>query len=103
MFLMLLLCLLLFPFIHESPPPVSVTMLKLSTRRLVTYVEFPEAPSALTLACLYACFSLPSVDIMKRIIHTGDLLDEVINYQSIIVFAHTTVIIEVKHWAEVTL
>ena len=40
---------------------------------------------------------------MKRIIVTGDLLDEVYNTHNIIVFSNTTVIMEVNTQMEVTL
>ena len=68
------------------------------TRRLVTSVEFSKAPSSLTITRLYVWVSFFNNFSMKQIILTGGCLDEVRNIQSILVFAYTIVIMELKPW-----
>ena len=78
-------------------------MLEFLTRRLVTSVDFYEAPPSSTLTCLYECCLLLNFVRTKIIIQTGALLYEVGNTHRILVYAHTTLIMEVKPCTEVTL
>ena len=51
-----LLCLSIFPLIHDAPPPVfSMYILNSSTSKLVTSVEFSNAPSSSILTPFHAC------------------------------------------------
>ena len=89
-----MLCLSLFTLRRDaSPPVVSVEMLKSSTTKLVTYVEFLKAPSLSTLTHLYGWCSLFNVFKINQMIPTGDSLDSVGNTHIIIVLEQTTVII----------
>ena len=99
MLLMLPLCLSFFQLIHEALPPlVPMVMLKSSNRRLVTSVEFSKAPSSSYLMRLHGCYSLFNDVRNKWMMHTGYLLDSVGNTQSILVFVHNIVSMEVKPW-----
>ena len=96
--------LLLFPLRQDASPPVlSMNILKSSTSNFATSVEFSNALFSLTIMCLHGCCSFITVFIMKQMIRTGARLDKVGKTHSIIVFAQTTVIIEVKPCMEVTL
>ena len=101
---MFLSCHSFYPFIHEeSPLVVSMATLNSLTKRLVTSFDFANTPSPSTNTHLHGYFSLLNVGRMKRIILTGDILDVVINTHGILVFAHTTVSMKVRHWIEVIL
>ena len=78
-------------------------MLKSSTRRLETSINFSEASSLSTLTHFHGCCSVFNVVGMKRMMHTGACLDAVVNTHNILVFAHTAVKIEVNKQVEVTL
>ena len=98
------MCILFFPLIQDSSPQVvSMYILNSSTSKFVISVEFDNALSSLTLTSLYGCCSLIIVVRMKRMIRKGALLDAVGNTHSILVFSHTTVIMEVKPLMKVTL
>ena len=71
--------------------------------KFLTSVEFSKVPSSSTLICFHRCYSFFSVVRMKRMMRTGALLDAVGNTHSILVFAQTTVRMEVKPKIEVTL
>ena len=104
LFLMLLLCLQFFPLIHdELPPVVSVDVLNSSKSKWVTYVDFSKATSSSTLTSLNGCFSLFNAVRMQRMMCIGDCLNVVGNTHTVILFAHTTVSIEVNQRMEVTL
>ena len=96
-FCMLLFCISLFPLIRDaSPPVVSMDILNSSTSKFVTSVEFAKAPSLSTLTRLHGCCSFFGVFRMKSMMLTGDFLDAVGNTHSILVFAQTTVSMEVN-------
>ena len=102
MFCMIILCRLLFQLIHKASPAVfSMSVLNLSTRRLVTTVEFANAPSSLTLTHLHRYFLFLNVVSMKRTVLTGDVLDAVLNTQSVLVLAHTTLSMKLNARVEV--
>ena len=97
MLLMLMLFIMCFLLSHDaSPPVVSMDILNSSTSKLVISVKFSEAPSLSTLTRLCGCFSFFDVVRMKWIMHTDARLGAVGNTHIILVFAHTTVIIEVN-------
>ena len=52
---------------------------------------------------MYGSFLFFNVAMMKQMIQTRDILNGVVNTQTILVLAHTTVIMELKPWTEVTL
>ena len=89
---------------HKPSPTVfSMAMIKYSTIRLVISVEFSKSTYLLMTTRLHGYYSLLNVARMKKMIQTGDILDEVGKNQIIIVFSHTTVIMEVKPRTRVTL
>ena len=93
-----------FPLIHDtSPPVVSMDIFNLSTGKLVTTVDFSKSPYSSTLTHLHGFCSLFNVVRMKQMMHTVAHLDEVVNTHSIIVFAQTTVSMEVNPQMEVVL
>ena len=101
---MILLCTSLFPLSHDtSPPVVYMDMLKSSTSRLETSVDFSKALSSSTLTYFHGCCSVFNVLSMKLRMHTGDCLDAVVNTHIIVAFAPTAVIMEVNPRVEVTL
>ena len=86
---MITVFILFFMLIHdESSPVVYIEMLKSSTIRLAIYVDFSKAESSSTLTHFH---DFDNFVRMKRIIHTGSYLGEVLNIQGIIIFLHTTV------------
>ena len=90
MFSMLLLCTYLFMLSHyASPLVVYMEMLKSSTRRLETSVDFSKAPYSSTLTHFHVCCSVFNVVSMKRMMHTVDFFVALVNTHSILVFEHT--------------
>ena len=88
---------------HDTPTLLDSTdILKSSTRRLVTSVEFSKAQYLTTLTHFHGCCSLFNVVRTKRMMRAGDILDEVGNNHRIIVFSHTKLIMKVNPWMEVT-
>ena len=75
-------------------------MVNYSMRKFVTSVEVSKAPFSSTLTRLHGCYSLLSVVRMERMIRTGSLLYTVGKTHRIIVFADTTVIMEVNSHME---
>ena len=73
-----------------------VDMLNLSDIRLETSNNFSKAPPPPTTSRLHVWFSLFNVVSMNRIIPIGDCLDAVWIIQTVVVFTHTKVIMEVK-------
>ena len=67
-----------------------------STSKFVTSFEFAKAPSSSTLTYLRGCYSFFSVVKMIRMIRKGYRLDAVGNKHGILVFAQTTVSMEVN-------
>ena len=101
---MILLCLSFLPLIQDTPPPVvSMDILKSSTSKFVTSVEFANAISSSTLMRFHGYFSFISIVRMKKMMQTYALLDAVGKTHSILFFAETTVSMEVKQHIEVTL
>ena len=98
-----MLCLSLFPFSQDtSPPVVFMNILNYSTSKLVTSVDFDNAPSSSTLIHLHGCCSFFNVVRMKLMMHTWACLDAVGNTHSIIFFLHTIVSMEVNRQMEIT-
>ena len=99
---MLLLCISLFLLIYDASPLVfSMDILKSSTIKFVTSVEFYNALSSSTLMRLHGCCSFIIFVRMKRMMQTSDLLDAFGKTHSILVFVQTTVSMEVKPHMEV--
>ena len=87
-FCMLPLCLSLFPLIQDaSPQVVFMDILNYLTIKLITSVEFSNAPSSSTNIHLHGCCWLFSVVRMKWMIQAGNHLDAVGNTHNILVFS----------------
>ena len=78
-------------------------ILNYSTSKLVKYDDFAKAPYISTIIRLHGCCLFFSVVRMRQMMWTGDSLDAVGNNHIIIVFAQTTVSMEVNPRMEVTL
>ena len=93
----LMSCLSLLPLSHDASPPVlSMENFNSQTSKLVKYVEFSKAPCSSNFTPLTGCFSLLNVVRMKWMMQKGDRFDAVGNNQSIIVFVHKIVSMEVN-------
>ena len=101
---MILLYIPLLPLVQYASPQVgSMDTLNYSISKFVTYVDFSKALYSSTITRLNGCCSLFSVVRMKLMMQTGALLDAVGNNHIIIVFAQTTVRMEVKPQTKVML
>ena len=100
---MILLCLSFFPLSQDASPPVGyMDIFNSSTRKFITSLEFSRAPSSSTFRRFHRYFSLFSVARMKGMMQKCDFLDAVVNTNRIIVFAQTTVSVEVNPHMGVT-
>ena len=100
----IMLCFSFFPLInYASPSLVYMYMLKWSTRRFLTYVEFAKAPYSSTLTHLHVYCSFLNFVRMKWMLWTGASLDTIGNTHIIIVSSNKILIMEVNSHMGVTL